>query len=198
MRRHVLTSARRPYVILVCAQTDTCASIRGSRSCSDVPALQVRAVIHAAVNASRKGIDARPDIMIPLISTLQELRHQAALIHATARAVLEAEGVTVKYRVGTMIETPRAALLAGEIAEFADFFSFGTNDLTQMTYGMSRDDVGRFLPVYLHEKILPADPFQVRAARSFLPCDLTHTAHLRYHHYLYHHCLPALLRPWRP
>ena len=127
-------------------------------------ALQVRAVIHAAVNASRNGIDARPDIMIPLISTLQELRHQAALIHATARAVLEAEGVTVKYRVGTMIETPRAALLAGEIAEFADFFSFGTNDLTQMTYGMSRDDVGRFLPVYLHEKILPADPFQVCAA----------------------------------
>jgi pyruvate,orthophosphate dikinase len=97
--------------------------------------------------------------MIPLVGTVQELDHQRRVVERTAREVMQREGVTVDYAIGTMIEVPRAALTAGEIAGRADFFSFGTNDLTQMTFGFSRDDAGRFLPGYVAAGILPHDPF---------------------------------------
>jgi pyruvate,orthophosphate dikinase len=97
--------------------------------------------------------------MIPLVGTVRELDHQRTVVDRTARELIDAAGVAVEYKVGTMIEIPRAALTAGEIATRADFFSFGTNDLTQMTFGFSRDDAGKFLPSYLDEKILPHDPF---------------------------------------
>lgn len=123
----------------------------------------------AAVNVQKSGCKVLPHIMVPLIGGYQELKNQATIIKAVAKEVLAKEGVDVPYKVGTMIETPRAALLAAEVAEEADFFSFGTNDLTQMTYGISRDDIGKFLPMYLREKIYPSDPFQVRFP-PFLPC----------------------------
>jgi pyruvate,orthophosphate dikinase len=99
--------------------------------------------------------------MVPLVSTAEELRDQAGLINEVAREVLGAHGMFIDYTVGTMIELPRAALTADKIAEHADFFSFGTNDLTQTTFGLSRDDSGRFLSKYVEVKILPDDPFQV-------------------------------------
>jgi pyruvate,orthophosphate dikinase len=99
--------------------------------------------------------------MVPLVSTAEELRNQADLINEVARQVLGEHGMDIPYTVGTMIELPRAALTADKIAEFADFFSFGTNDLTQTTFGLSRDDSGRFLSKYVEVKILPDDPFQV-------------------------------------
>jgi pyruvate, orthophosphate dikinase len=129
------------------------------------PRVQVRAIISAAINAQRAGVTVAPDIMVPLVSCLQELQHQEKVIRAVATEVMQTMGETVNYRVGTMIETPRAALMAAELATVAEFFSFGTNDLTQMTYGLSRDDIGKFLPVYLEDKLFPADPFQVSAAR---------------------------------
>jgi pyruvate,orthophosphate dikinase len=99
--------------------------------------------------------------MIPLVAHVEELRHQAAIVRRVAGEVFRAEGRAVPYLVGTMIELPRAALTADAIAREADFFSFGTNDLTQTTFGLSRDDAGRFLPRYVDQGILPADPFQV-------------------------------------
>jgi len=102
-----------------------------------------------------------PEIMVPLISTRAELEDQKRVIEETAAAVFDEQDATVDYRIGTMIEIPRAALLADDIAEVADFFSFGTNDLTQMTFGFSRDDVGTFLPAYVDNGVLPHDPFQV-------------------------------------
>jgi hypothetical protein len=131
-------------------------------TCRTPSPLQVRAIMHAAANAQRSGCKVLPHIMVPLIGGYQEFKNQATIIKAVAKEVLAQEGVDVVYKVGTMIETPRAALLAAELAEEADFFSFGTNDLTQMTYGISRDDIGKFLPMYLREKIYPHDPFQVR------------------------------------
>ena len=97
--------------------------------------------------------------MVPLVGTLQELEHQKEIVDRVAKAVMEERGVRVRYLVGTMIELPRACLVADQIATAADFFSFGTNDLTQTTLGLSRDDSGRFLPRYLERKILPEDPF---------------------------------------
>lgn len=99
--------------------------------------------------------------MVPLVSLSEELRQQRELIDEVARQVMGEHGMTIEYRVGTMIELPRAALMADQIATYADFFSFGTNDLTQTTFGLSRDDSGRFLPNYVDRKILPDDPFQV-------------------------------------
>ena len=106
-------------------------------------------------------MDVQPEIMVPLVSVAAELKDQAALVREVAREVFAERGVDVDYLVGTMIELPRAALTAGEIAEHAEFFSFGTNDLTQTTFGLIRDDAGRFLSTYVERGIVPHDPFQV-------------------------------------
>ena len=125
----------------------------------EITAMQARAIFEAACEVRREGIEVVPEVMIPLVSTPEELRLQRAVVDAAAAEVFAAEGMVVPYLVGTMIELPRAALLADRIAEHADFFSFGTNDLTQTTLGMSRDDAGRFLPDYVRRGILPRDPF---------------------------------------
>jgi pyruvate, orthophosphate dikinase len=127
----------------------------------EITEMQARAIIEAAVNLKQKGVDARPEIMVPLIGTLKEYKLQADIIHETAKKVFEEKGTKVDYLVGTMIEVPRAALTADKVAEVAEFFSFGTNDLTQMTFGYSRDDAGKFLPVYIEKGILKNDPFQI-------------------------------------
>jgi pyruvate,orthophosphate dikinase len=122
--------------------------------------MQVRAILEGALNAKQEGIDARPDIMIPLVGTPEEFRDQAALIRRVAAQVFaERDGESCDFQVGTMIEIPRAALVADQIAQEADFFSFGSNDLTQMTFGYSRDDAGTFVPKYLEKGILQDDPF---------------------------------------
>jgi len=127
----------------------------------EITEMQTRAILEAAVRMQRRGTDVIPEIMVPLISTRAELEDQKQVIEETAAAVFDEQDATVDYRIGTMIEIPRAALLADDIAEVADFFSFGTNDLTQMTFGFSRDDVGTFLPAYVDDGVLPHDPFQV-------------------------------------
>ncbi len=127
----------------------------------EITEMQARAIFEAAVRAKRRGIDVHPEIMIPLVSTLAEFQNQNAIVQEVAQQVLGGMGEPVHYMVGTMIELPRAALTAGEIARDAEFFSFGTNDLTQTTLGLSRDDAGRFLPQYLEKGIFAADPFQV-------------------------------------
>jgi pyruvate,orthophosphate dikinase len=127
----------------------------------EITEMQARAIIEAAVTLKQKGVDARPEIMVPLIGTVKELKLQADIIHETAKKVFEEKGAEVDYLVGTMIEVPRAAVTADQVAEVAEFFSFGTNDLTQMTFGYSRDDAGKFLPVYLEKGILKNDPFQI-------------------------------------
>jgi pyruvate,orthophosphate dikinase len=139
---------------------------RGCRLCITYPAIlemQVRAIIEAAVECVRNGIRVQPEIMIPLTIDIGELRILAERIHAVADPIIKKSGVKLRYLIGTMIETPRAAVTAGRLAEIAEFFSFGTNDLTQMTMGLSRDDAGRFLPQYTdpdHSGIFPHDPFQ--------------------------------------
>jgi len=127
----------------------------------EITEMQARAIIEAAVNLTKKGVDARPEIMVPLIGTVKEYKMQADIIHATAKKVFEEKGAKCDYLVGTMIEIPRAAMTADLIAKEAEFFSFGTNDLTQMTFGYSRDDAGKFLPVYIEKGILKNDPFQI-------------------------------------
>ncbi|HYH87160.1 MAG TPA: pyruvate, phosphate dikinase [Pyrinomonadaceae bacterium] len=127
----------------------------------EVTRMQVRAIFEAACEVAGEGEKVLPEIMVPLVSAAEELRNQAELIHEVARQVMGEHGMTIPYSVGTMIELPRAALTADKIAEHADFFSFGTNDLTQTTFGLSRDDSGRFLSKYVEVKILPDDPFQV-------------------------------------
>jgi len=125
----------------------------------EITEMQARAIIEAAVNLKIKGVDARPEIMVPLIGTMKEFKMQEEIIRATAEKVFAEKGARIDFLVGTMIEIPRAALTADKIAEHAEFFSFGTNDLTQMTFGYSRDDAGSFLPIYL-QKVLKTDPFQ--------------------------------------
>lgn len=127
----------------------------------EITEMQARAIIEAACNLKKKGIDARPEIMIPLTGGVEEYKSQEKIIRGVAEQVFDEKGIKVDYLVGTMIEIPRAALTADRIAGAAEFFSFGTNDLTQMTFGYSRDDAGKFLPVYLKEGILKNDPFQV-------------------------------------
>ncbi|UII75804.1 pyruvate, phosphate dikinase [Flagellimonas sp. HMM57] len=126
----------------------------------EITEMQTRAIIEAALNLKEKGIESKPEIMVPLVSTVNEYLEQEKIIRTTAQQVFEEYGNTVEYLVGTMIEIPRAALLADTVAEHADFFSFGTNDLTQLTYGYSRDDAGKFLPIYLEKGILKVDPFE--------------------------------------
>jgi pyruvate,orthophosphate dikinase len=137
---------------------------RGCRlgiSYPEITEMQGRAIFEAAVRAKRRGIDVRPEIMIPLVATVKEFENQRGVLEEVAKQVLGAMGEEVPYTIGTMIELPRAALTADEIAASAEFFSFGTNDLTQTTFGLSRDDAGRFLPNYVEHGILPDDPFQV-------------------------------------
>jgi pyruvate,orthophosphate dikinase len=139
---------------------------RGCRLCITYPEIldmQVRAIIEAAVQCKREGIKVEPEIMHPLVFDPKEFKILERRTRSVADAIIAESKVHVQYLVGTMIEVPRAALLAGEIAESAEFFSFGTNDLTQMTMGLSRDDAGRFLPDYVDEKkagVFKDDPFQ--------------------------------------
>ena len=127
----------------------------------EITEMQTRAIISAACELKREGYDPKPEIMVPLIGILYEFEAQERVIRQTAAEVFKEEGIEIPFKVGTMIEVPRAALTADRIASHAEYFSFGTNDLTQMTFGYSRDDIASFLPVYLEKKILKVDPFQV-------------------------------------
>mmetsp|Transcript_26656 Transcript_26656/g.44671 ORF Transcript_26656/g.44671 Transcript_26656/m.44671 type:complete len:970 (-) Transcript_26656:323-3232(-) len=127
----------------------------------EIAEMQVRSIIEAACNVAKDGCVVQADIMVPLVGTVEEYLNQEKLIRRMAKTVFAEKGIEVPYRVGTMIEIPRAALMAGQIAEHAEFFSFGTNDLTQMTFGYSRDDVGKFVGDYMAKGILKADPFEV-------------------------------------
>ncbi len=127
----------------------------------EITEMQARAIIEAALDLKAKGVKTHPEIMVPLTGTLAEMKMQEQIIRATIEKVFDERGEKIDYMVGTMIEIPRAALTADEIAKSAEFFSFGTNDLTQMTFGYSRDDAGKFLPTYLDKGILKNDPFQV-------------------------------------
>ncbi len=127
----------------------------------EITEMQTRAIIEAALNLKKRKVKTHPEIMIPLTGTYQEMKMQEDIVRATVNKVFEERGDSIDYLVGTMIEIPRAALTADEIAKSAEFFSFGTNDLTQMTFGYSRDDAGKFLPVYIEKGILKEDPFQV-------------------------------------
>jgi len=137
---------------------------RGCRlgiSYPEITEMQARAILEAAVRAMRRGIVVKPEIMIPLVATVNEFENQRAIIEDVAKRVLGGMGEKLPYLIGTMIELPRAALTAAQIAQSAEFFSFGTNDLTQTTMGLSRDDAGRFLPSYIERGIFSDDPFQV-------------------------------------
>ncbi|MDO4202567.1 MAG: pyruvate, phosphate dikinase [Bacteroidales bacterium] len=127
----------------------------------EITAMQTRAILGAACQLKKEGFDPHPEIMVPLIGILYELKQQKEIIQKVAKEVFAEEGVEIPFEIGTMIEIPRAALTADKIAKEAEYFSFGTNDLTQMTFGYSRDDIASFLPVYLEKKILKVDPFQV-------------------------------------
>lgn len=127
----------------------------------EITEMQARAIIEAAVNLKQRGVKTYPEIMVPLIGNVKEYKLQADIIHETARKVFEEKGTKIDYLVGTMIEVPRATLTADQVAKEAQFFSFGTNDLTQMTLGFSRDDAGKFLDVYIEKGILKNDPFQI-------------------------------------
>ena len=126
----------------------------------EITEMQARAIIEAAVNVSVKGITVKPEIMIPLVGHVKEFILQEDIVRRVAKDVMNEKGKKISYLVGTMIELPRAALTADEIAHRAEFFSYGTNDLTQTTFGLSRDDAGKFLPLYVQNEILPSDPFE--------------------------------------
>ena len=148
---------------------DPMMGLRGCRlgiTYPEITAMQAQAIMEAACHLSQKGVKVHPEIMIPLVGTKGELENQRQVVMDAAEAVINRTGVRLKYSVGTMIEVPRAALTAHRIAEVADFFSFGTNDLTQMTFGYSRDDVAKFVPTYINRGILPADPFQTLDQRG--------------------------------
>lgn len=151
----------------ICSSLEEFNPMLGHRGCRlgntypEITEMQARAIIEAALNVKARGIDVHPKIMVPLVGVKEEIKRQADIINNTAKQVFEERGVTVAYKVGTMIEVPRAALVANEIAEIADFFSFGTNDLTQMTFGYSRDDAPKFLGQYKQLGILKNDPFEI-------------------------------------
>jgi pyruvate,orthophosphate dikinase len=126
----------------------------------EITAMQARAIIEAALEVAGEGVEVLPEIMVPLVGHEDELENQRAIVDATAREVFAEQDRTVDYLVGTMIELPRACLTAGDIAARAEFFSFGTNDLTQTTLGLSRDDAGNFLPLYVEAGVYERDPFQ--------------------------------------
>jgi len=126
----------------------------------EITEMQARAIFEAACQVAKEGIKVFPEVMIPLVGHVKELIMQKEVVDRVAKEVIVAYGIELDYLVGTMIELPRAAITADEIAQVAEFFSFGTNDLTQMTFGLSRDDAGKFLPSYIKEGILETDPFQ--------------------------------------
>ena len=159
-----LTRPALQHIVESLRETNPMLGHRGCRlgiTYPEITEMQARAIFEAAVKAKRRGIDVHPEIMVPLVATAKEFEHQRAIVVRVAEEVLGGMGEPVGYLVGTMIELPRAALTADEIARTAEFFSFGTNDLTQTTLGLSRDDAGRFLPAYVERGILPEDPFQV-------------------------------------
>ena len=159
-----LSRAELAQVVESLRETNPMLGHRGCRlgiTYPEITEMQGRAIFEAAVRARRRGVDVRPEIMVPLVSSYKEFTNQRAILEDAARDVLGAMGEDLEYSIGTMIELPRAALTADEIAQYAEFFSFGTNDLTQTTYGLSRDDAGRFLPSYVDRGIFPDDPFQV-------------------------------------
>jgi pyruvate,orthophosphate dikinase len=125
----------------------------------EITEMQTRAIIEAACRLNKEGLKIVPEIMIPLVGHVKELRDQKAVVDRIAAKVMKEQGIKVKYLVGTMIEVPRGAMTADQVAQEAQFFSFGTNDLTQLTFGFSRDDVGKFLRIYQEKKILDKDPF---------------------------------------
>jgi pyruvate,orthophosphate dikinase len=125
----------------------------------EITEMQTRAIIEAACRLNKEGLKVVPEIMIPLVGLVKELRDQRAVVDRVAEEVMKEQGVRIKYLVGTMIEVPRGAMTADQVASEAEFFSFGTNDLTQLTFGFSRDDVGKFLRIYQEKKILEKDPF---------------------------------------
>ena len=151
----------------VCDSLEEFNPMLGHRGCRlgntypEITEMQARAIIEAALNVKAKGIDVHPEIMVPLVGVIKELEMQARIINATAQQVFAERGETVAYKIGTMIEVPRAALVADQIAQVADFFSFGTNDLTQMTFGYSRDDAPKFLKYYKELGIIKTDPFEI-------------------------------------
>src|SRR5208282_3806954 len=126
----------------------------------EITEMQARAIFEAACEVKKSGIEVKPEIMIPLVGDVNELKLQKDVVDRVAKEVFAAFGMTIDYKVGTMIEIPRAALTADEIASVAESFSFGTNDLTQTTFGMSRDDAGKILRLYVERDVLPYDPFQ--------------------------------------
>ncbi|MDP4115988.1 MAG: putative PEP-binding protein, partial [Bacteroidota bacterium] len=126
----------------------------------EITEMQARAVIEAACNVAAKGVKVKPEIMIPLVGHINEFKLQESIVRRVAEEVFKEKKKRIPYLVGTMIELPRAAITANQIAERAEFFSFGTNDLTQTTFGLSRDDAGKFLPLYVADEILPVDPFE--------------------------------------
>lgn len=132
----------------------------------EITEMQAEAIFEAACEVAADGVEVHPEIMVPLVAHVEELRRQTQIVRTTAERVFADRKRRVDYLVGTMIELPRAALTADTIAETAEFFSFGTNDLTQTTFGLSRDDAGRFLPMYVESGILPADPFQTLDRRG--------------------------------
>ncbi len=132
----------------------------------EITEMQARAIIEAAVNVAKKGIKVKPEIMIPLVGHVNEYNLQEEIVRKVAKDVMNEKGKKINFLVGTMIELPRAALTADEIAEKAEFFSFGTNDLTQTTFGLSRDDAGKFLPLYVQRDIIPNDPFEALDQRG--------------------------------
>src|SRR5512143_3625790 len=125
----------------------------------EITRMQSRAIIEAACDLAKKGTKIVPEIMVPLVGIKKELKNQKDLIKAAAEEVMKKKGVTIDYKIGTMIELPRAAVVADEIAKEAEFFSFGTNDLTQTTFGFSRDDAGKFITYYTENNIMEKDPF---------------------------------------
>jgi len=140
--------------------------LRLAVSYPEIAVMQTRAVIEAALDVNARGGNVVPEIMIPITSDLKEYKYVADIVTKTADEIIAKAGVKLPYHVGTMIEIPRAALLADEIAKEAEFFSFGTNDLTQMGFGFSRDDIAKFLPVYIAKNLLEEDPFQVLDQRG--------------------------------
>ena len=152
-------------VKMACDSLEEFNPMLGHRGCRlgctypEITEMQARAIIEAALDIKAKGCIVKTEIMVPLVGVIEELKLQASIIHETAEKVFQERGERIDYKVGTMIEVPRAALTADKIAEVADFFSFGTNDLTQMTFGYSRDDAGKFLKIYHEKGILKTDPF---------------------------------------
>jgi pyruvate, orthophosphate dikinase len=159
-----LSAARLERLVASLVEANPMLGHRGCRlgiTYPEITEMQARAIFEAACRVVSRGQKVTVEVMIPLVALVEELRRQTDIVHRVAREVFQAEGRAVPYLVGTMIELPRAALTADEIAKEADFFSFGTNDLTQTTFGLSRDDAGRFLPFYVEHGLLKDDPFQV-------------------------------------